>query len=239
MASPAFFNDPFDCSLNFMLKELTESEIDSLRKNIFPSNKTERFRKILNQETPEILKSTFENSAKQTLKKLKEQFLLSNGVCCFSETNQDLLMWGHYSDSFKGFCLEFRTDFELFKKLHKVTYSESLPVINTYELLVNENNNFITDLFCTKSVKWAYEKEWRILHNNVGTQYHYEQECLKAIYLGPKIDNAFSEILCIILFCQNPNVEIWKGKLAENEIEIEFDKIIYTPYIIEKQLGLK
>jgi len=239
MASPRHFNDPFDCSLSFKLSQLSEIEISSLSSYYLQSGVTENSKLIFNQYGNEDLKLLYQNAAKDTLNKVNEKFLDSYGVCCFSETNDDLLMWGHYSEAFKGFCLEFRTDYEPFKKLHKVTYSDSLPTINTYELMINENHPFVKDLYCTKSAKWRYEKEWRILHDKAGTLFNYEIECLKAIYFGPKIDFALFEILCLILIGQNPKVELWKGKLSDNEFKIEFEKVNYTPYVIAKSLGLK
>lgn len=238
MASPSLFNDPFDCSINFQSKELTENEIGLIRSGMLNSDRPQRFKEIVNQQCDENFKNVLENAAINALKQSKDEFLLTNGVCCFSETNTDLLMWGHYSDGFKGFCLEFNTEFEPFIKLHKVVYSDLLPIINIFDLFSSDTYTFVTDLYCTKSQKWQYEREWRVLHKNAGTLFHYAPECLKGIYFGPNIDYALFEILCLILIGQNPNVELWKGQLSENEFNITFNKIYYTPYISAKAMGL-
>lgn len=71
-------------------------------------------------------------------------------------------MWAHYGGQYRGFCLEFRTDDELFKKLRKVCYTDTMPQIDIVDCVVNRNfDQLLNSLFCTKSSPWAYEKEWR------------------------------------------------------------------------------
>lgn len=239
MSSPLKFNDPFDCSVSINIGKLTSDQVSIIKKN-------ERIRKELHSviETFEItddivFAALLEKIAYKTLNKSKEDFLKSYGVCCFSEVNDDLLMWGHYGEGFKGFCLEFRTDYEPFTNFHKVAYKDSMPTINTYELLVNTDPSFIYDLYCTKSARWSYEREWRILHKEAGTLFCYDSNCLKAIYFGPRIEFEFSEILCLILQNQNPQVEIYFGQLTSEKFGIEFSKVNYIPFNKAKALGLR
>ena len=58
------------------------------------------------------------------------------GICCFSETNDNIHMWAHYADSHKGICVEYEASgfddyFSNMLKakchLHKVDY-RSLPI---------------------------------------------------------------------------------------------------------------
>lgn len=237
MASPKSFNDPFDCSLHFQLDDLTEDQLNELRKQYLDSNHSEEFKIRLERNSNDTFKDILYNSAKKVLQSSIDEFLNNNGVCCFSEVNNDLLMWGHYSDSFKGFCLEFRTAYEPFSKLHKVNYLDTFPTINTFRLFSKEPS-FVKELYCSKSIRWSYEKEWRVLHKQASTLFTYEPICLKAIYFGPKIEYALFEILCLILRGQNPDVELWKGELSDNAFSVTFKKINYTPYIEAKQLGL-
>ena len=157
MASPTLFNDPYDCSINFQLSELSENQIEKLR--VKYSNRSTESKEIFKQQNNEELKIIFESSARKTLITTIDNFLKNYGVCCFTEANDDLLMWGHYSDSFKGFCLEFRTEFEPFSKLQQVNYKIDFPKIDTFNLLDKENKTIVKDLYCTKSKKWKYEIE--------------------------------------------------------------------------------
>ena len=47
------------------------------------------------------------------------------GILCFSEHCDDILMWSHYSDGHKGFCLEFdRERLEAWKFCRPVDYDQ-------------------------------------------------------------------------------------------------------------------
>ena len=87
-------------------------------------------------------------------------------ISCFSETPCSNVMWGHYADKHKGFCLEYDVD-KLTKKLKPL-----MPVIYTdkpFDASDIIDMRGIDDkfaMFCPalfKSKDWSYEKEWRIL----------------------------------------------------------------------------
>ncbi|HAY3550825.1 DUF2971 domain-containing protein [Elizabethkingia meningoseptica] len=44
---------------------------------------------------------------------LTNKFLKNSYVSCFSETNNNILMWSHYASKHSGICLEFRSDYVL------------------------------------------------------------------------------------------------------------------------------
>ncbi|MGD9126138.1 MAG: DUF2971 domain-containing protein [Planctomycetia bacterium] len=164
----------------------------------------------------------------------RDKFLKKNGVCCFAERNDNLLMWSHYSDSGRGFCLEFRTEHEPFSKLHKVKYVSDIPVLSLYSMLANRGYKQWFDLFCTKSEDWSYEQEWRAFHAEAGTAFGYESQALKAIYFGPMMERQALEIICLILQGQNLDVELWQGHRSESEFKMEFKRVTYTSHVEAK-----
>jgi len=82
------------------------------------------------------------------------------GVVCLSETPFSTLMWSHYSHKHTGYALGIKT--ECFSKLAEngdarfaaVTYSKERS-----SAILGEWNDSVA---FTKSVDWAYEKEWRL-----------------------------------------------------------------------------
>ncbi|MBE7546548.1 MAG: DUF2971 domain-containing protein [Candidatus Kuenenia stuttgartiensis] len=94
------------------------------------------------------------------------------GVLPFSEINDNILMWSHYSESHTGFCIEFeRTDSnELgnWDYCMPVLYDDNLPTIKPIEL---GDKKVVSKILTTKSKLWSYEREWRILVNK-GNQIH-------------------------------------------------------------------
>jgi hypothetical protein len=81
------------------------------------------------------------------------------------------LMWSHYANSHKGFCIEFKSEF---MKAEKVTYQDNIPQLNMIEMLRLRFNLIdgeklgihIWESLRTKLNEWAYESEYRFQASN-------------------------------------------------------------------------
>ena len=92
-------------------------------------------------------------------------------VVSLSQIPSSILMWSHYSDAHKGFCIEY--DFssisasDLRRRLcFPVYYRKKLTKATRYMVQYdsgNFNNSFGQYLCLLKSDEWAYEREWRIV----------------------------------------------------------------------------
>jgi hypothetical protein len=111
------------------------------------------------------------------------------GIYSLSKNYNDELLWAHYGNSHKGFCIEY--DFEkLFESYSlnnafhfPIKYNSSPPNIGTYDVATSKNNGMITKMGGYKSKRWEYEDEYRIITNNIG-EHHYNFNALKSIYFG-------------------------------------------------------
>ncbi len=239
-ASPSQFNDPYDCAINAGIAEPTTKEVDALRRHFLkhpelPLQGRVQFESLSHDE----LKEKFIHVAEQAVAARKIEFLAGQGVSCFSERNEDLLMWSHYGGRYKGLCLEFWTKHKPFvDKLRKVKYVRKMPKISISSFFIDKESHQLVDLFCTKAYAWRYEHEWRMLHKEAGTLYTYPAEALKAVYFGPDIEDQAAEIVCLVLGGQNPDVELWQGSRSEQRFSVEFAQFEYTPYIVAKEKGL-
>ncbi len=76
-------------------------------------------------------------------------------IYCLSEKPDVPLMWGHYSGSHTGICLEFDARRAPFAAAEKIQYVSAYPAFDvlrgSYESLF------------TKSADWSYEAEWRLI----------------------------------------------------------------------------
>ena len=152
-------------------------------------------------------------------------------IACFSEQNDSTLMWGHYADSHKGFCLEY--DFQSIlnncdktcvdiRGCNKLMLNLPLaPIIyrknrfdataffsTVIQASLQEANKIPMDLFyddtlivlkclLTKSIDWAYEKEWRLFLSPTNGSY----ESHKSIFCRLRV-LAQSAALLYNLACQ-------------------------------------
>jgi len=83
---------------------------------------------------------------------------------CFSIDSTNILMWSHYADSHKGFCIEFKNSHI---QAEKVNYTSKIPQISLLELIKIEYGlksnigNSLKSAFNTKLPIWKYENEYR------------------------------------------------------------------------------
>jgi hypothetical protein len=95
----------------------------------------------------------------------------NRGVCCFSEVMDNPLLWSHYADEHKGFCIGYGLGRVPEPKLHKVVYGGSRCVKTSLiarALLENDceaQNLLDRDVLLRKAPSWRYEREWRLLDN--------------------------------------------------------------------------
>lgn len=126
-----------------------------------------------------------------------ESLLSSNkkiGIYSLSKTYLDELLWAHYANSHKGFCIEY--DLDTLIKTFKTEKIFSFPVIYnkippeiTIKDMSIKNNDLIHKLSGFKSKRWEYEEEYRIITNYFGKQ-SYNYHALKSIYFGLRISEA-------------------------------------------------
>lgn len=154
-------------------------------------------------------------------------------VSSFCENYNEFLMWSHYADSHRGFCIEYNLD--LWAKadirrriLFPIIYQEEVYK-STAHLLKSiddlEWNNLYPLLSgSTKSNKWDYEKEWRFIIN-IGPSFlkqNYRMNCQSRVFLGYKISQTNREK--IIEICKSQNLLVLQAKLVGN-YKIEFEEI--------------
>ena len=230
--APANFNDPYDCALNPNVRLPSDKDLSELRSVFLKADDVpEAVKEELVRVSSDQLGELLTGCTRLILEKHANQFLKSRGVTCFSEANNNLLMWSHYADRYRGFCLGFRTEFGPFPKIRKVQYSDFMPEIDVVAALIHNDFDQMLDLFFSKSTSWAYEKEWRCVHDTAGTVFTYPPEALDSIYFGPEIDIETLEIICLIMLGQNPAVNLWRGRRDDREFKVHFDKFEYAPHV--------
>lgn len=219
---------------SFKIHLLTDLKID-VEKNL---NST--WNELINLVDSEILQKiicqsfykSFNEIVKTSLNSIKEQGLYDVSVSCFSERNDNMLMWSHYGDSHKGFCLEFDTDYAPFTKMFPIRYSEEVPEIDADKILENENNDLevIKAYLLSKYIDWEYEKEWRILHKEKLPSYCYKTNALTGIYFGTKANFTDFEILSTIIKGHHSNCQLYMMDKVPGKFKVVPRKINYSTF---------
>ncbi len=238
--SPLAFNDPYDCALFPSIAEPSDEDVERIRSHYLSKEELDAgVRRSFETATIPGLRIMLMRIGQNVVEERVQNFLETRGVACFAERPDNLLMWSHYADHHRGFCLEFRTDLEPFStKTRQVKYSSKMPQFTLTRMLCDRNFDEVLDLYCTKAKEWEYEREWRGLHKQRGTAYTYESNALTGVYMGPKSSFTSLEIVALILAGQNEHVQLWKGERSRSEFAVDFQPFTYTSHLEAKRRGL-
>lgn len=148
-------------------------------------------------------------------------------ACSFSERNDSILMWSHYADNHKGFCVEYdlsavSSTHQFRSTLYPIIYShdlyDSTPlIVDWIEQARDRWNPFFPLLgFIHKAEDWNYEKEWRLLFVTPTAEpnHAWSAPTPSRIFLGAcMMDSAVKEITEIVA---SKPVEIYKMIRADD-----------------------
>lgn len=244
--SPNFFNDPFDTVLPDvpqLVPELNERQEVIKALKSFCTIKRDDVNRLLYSndfERAALIVMDIKGIDAEIQKEIQKQIRLRGmkyrneiAISCFSETKDSKLMWAHYANSYTGFCIEYdfsqSRDIAFQKGIAKVRYTEKRPNLEK----LDDYEQYVKQVVCTKSECWAYEKEWRsinILSYSEYTNRIYPivdaKKCIKAIYLGCNMAKDYQEE--IAEYYRGTNVNIYRMKLRKETFDFYFDDFYST-----------
>lgn len=202
LSRPTAMNDIADSLINIWLKSPSFGATAQNKKHLAPYKESFRDYRIV---------SLCEDNPK------KKQYAVQNK-----------LMWAHYADEYKGFCIEYlfhRDDFRRddfpnnsASRLFRINYRDSSDRPIDFENLVTPFST--SDAFITKSNDWSYENEVRLL------QYKPKQGALREQY---KL-SANTKISAIYFGyrCPEVNIQIIKKLLKDTDVKFYKMEIDYS-----------
>lgn len=223
------FNDAFEGALNYNPDEILDHLIENSIERLGLKINQQDYLRIIDSDNPyeelkkwayndpqvttsferfsEVLDETFQFMINKIYEdfndNLKEMMLVS----CFTQKNENRVMWGNYADNNKGICIEYNLyDFKkdyLVKSCHEVKYfsSDEYPDVTNILLNILKSNplDFMDSIFLNKTDDWNYEEEWRLIFRNdpvfrpfikkINSNYYIKIPKPRAIYLGVNISD--------------------------------------------------
>lgn len=156
-------------------------------------------------------------------------------VCSFSGTQYSIIMWSHYADQHRGFCIEYDTESlppeNLFLRLlYPVIYSDKLFDGTSYYLTAIQDRHKFNPLFPSlaalhKSPEWSYEKEWRLIipANLVQEASPWRVPTPKCVYMGSRSSDPWKAR--IIEICRRKGIEIHQMHLVDDTFCLRSDPV--------------
>jgi hypothetical protein len=167
MPSPTEINDPFDCKVvlltNATLDEVLariESHLNQ-RPDLSPARKIE-IRNVARADYLDPAKKPALMASFSDVRKTTDKW----GVLSLSAIPDSPLMWSHYADGHRGFCLEFERA-GIFAESLAVVYQDKYPETDAVTSTAEEQTKAI---LLTKASCWSYESEWRILRSGMASK---------------------------------------------------------------------
>ncbi|MFJ7954522.1 DUF2971 domain-containing protein [Lysinibacillus sp. NPDC096418] len=183
LSKAIYLNDPFDCNPYYYDETLIKKFIED--NNLFDQSKN------ANEDIITMIN-----------RNIMEPFKSNIATTCFSNTNNNMPLWGNYAGNHTGMCVEytFTVGDGFYGKIRPVVYKEERFNISDIILDIlkgeipknqvkyEEMIDIFEELFRTKHTSWGYEKEWRYIGFDMkGTDVHgFAFPFIKptAIYLG-------------------------------------------------------
>lgn len=233
--NPVNFNDPFDSisiDSDISLKELHDIWFDRVNQMAMDDESNniyrdiyDKYKSIISQEKLEELEEFSEIIRWMTTERTQHTFK----VACLSETNASVLMWSHYSNDHKGFCIEYNGqeiyNNELIKKrFFPVKYiGEDEKQIPIRALALDYPGLY--SVLCKTNV-WSYEKEWRIcfgIEDNLKPS-NIQLPKSTGVYIGAKMPGKHRET--IIDIAKTKNIPIYQETLEFSSRSVLFERIM-------------
>lgn len=153
----------------------------------------------------------------------------------------NMLMWSHYANGFKGFCVEYdykklknsiesQNNIELATSPVKYANDRKLPVVKIKTFMqstIDDTRDFSLEIlkaFTKKEQSWWYENEVRFI-SEIGGKLFYEPECINSVYISEKTPNWLRQNLQSNTILKNAGVKFFLVSLHPSDYKFGFRKI--------------
>jgi len=143
-------------------------------------------RKIIERLCPSLAPTSDRSNSQERFNGLTI-FCIQNGfgILTLTEAPDNLLMWGHYSQNYTGFCIGFNRCHWFFSKSNDIyenhngdKFQRDVPIIDRdpYDIVqpvhystlrpqLGMFTSYYLNALLVKAVDWKYEKEWRMIRS--------------------------------------------------------------------------
>lgn len=183
-------NNEIWCSKILSLNDPTEASfsLKQFEKNLTLGLKAVSLLKIKKDEQENV--DAYKNALENLMKVRYEH----SGIYSLSKVYDNALMWAHYGNSHRGFCIEY--NFNNLQELDLKYVEENSPLSHQYKFdkvnysdkifslsNINPKNDDLIKFLFNKSKVWSYEEEYRIV-TYLNGKFTYNENCLKSIIFG-------------------------------------------------------
>lgn len=268
-ADPTTFNDPLDCNPSVLNDIDSTYELNAILHKLVKDNHQTELEKAAKKiryrgpRTLEKIEMLGENEARNLINNIAEnvdfygadfgdnasyhikRYLLKNyeiGVLSLAKTFNCPLMWSHYADQHKGFCIGYDVSGNNSKDIYPVDYKGKrfIRTQQIHDMLFGSNENIRNAakkeidnvILLSKAPSWKYEKEYRVI-NKKGLQD--SKFRLSDVTFGLRFKESAKFSVMRALQLRRGDINFYEMSLSSNSFKlkrslINLDDIEFTPY---------
>lgn len=218
------FNDPFDCNIPVAYELLVNN--NAIAEKFIWQLVTRRGTQINKETDAEVKRRLKEGKHKdpQFIQNYKYETLHSgkkmHGVLSATPINNNILMWSHYGNSHKGFCVGFDSA-KLFEYLGgggPVAYAKDFPIISPIDSREAQYGGQVM----TKSNHWGYEVEYRLTtFGKVNMSIPIPKDVISEVIFGARISPEHKKEIIEILKSNLPHVKCFSAIPEKSKFELK------------------
>ena len=247
ITQPGDLNDPFECLPFPASQEETIGIIEGLLAANIEKIKISKIPKTQKKEEINLLESVYKANITGVRKNkpgnLRDQYYKESvakinaalGILSLTRRWDSTLMWSHYANSHKGFCIGLNIDDAFFKEYRDKLTGEIMFMAVQYaderiKVPMGKDERIDPFVMLRKSPDWKYEEEERLL---VGLKkaskriqkkpfdiylYKVPHSLIKEIIAGANISD--SDLNEIKRFCKEKNIVLYQSKISEFKFDM-------------------
>ena len=231
-SNPSIFNDPFDC--NFELG-WEGSCIDQFKHWQAVLKREEPFlnRKERLVKARQLVKAN-KPGVRESIEEKANLVVRAYGICCLSKARDTLRMWECYANTHRGFCLEFsnersddpfgvepRRDGEYQNPEilvpHPVRYSDNSTAVNPIK---DKGPTLVKKTVLTKTMKWEYEEEWRMVNPNGEGPHQFPSRFLTGVIFGCRMLENHKKMIRDWCKDRETTVQYYEARLSDDSYSL-------------------
>lgn len=234
-ASAHKFNDPFDCRIPVEIGNFPDSFVRKVKTYLLKEATPQISEEQLQIELDiEMNQRTWEDPTQlQKWLDKEQEKRFEQGIFGLSEPRDKLLMWSHYADSHKGFCVGFDTkallaffaleilmDEKHVVLAKKVDYLQSHP---QFQFFPKDRDEFYVKPLIVKSSDWKYEQEIRFIRTHkADVEYTLPDGIIVELIFGCEMPEGHRDEIMEMLREKGSQIELFEARKKDKSFGLDF-----------------
>lgn len=238
--SPRHINDPFDCKIPINFYDMPiEVAKRRIRRYVRSQSHLTRIEKAF--EYNSLLHDFEKDKNDPDLREQQRERSLSHmekdfGIFSTSEIADDILMWSHYADKHRGYCVGLNLDllmsavrewcrsrgvsFNIFPVIYQSQYQELVFGTEPEDIIV------LNKALSTKAEQWQYEKEHRLILNGAtDVEIVLPVGVIREVIIGANTSDQDRGEITDAIKVTDSEIKVYKARLHPNDYALKIDNL--------------